>query len=165
MHKLPDDDWLNFTHAYFPIYAFDEHAIRDGWAFARVGNGYLAITAARGLELVTHGDNAYRELRSYGQHNVWLCQMGRAAQDGDFDEFQQAVLGLELRFDELSVHATTILRGETLAFGWEGPLRVNENDVPLDGFKHYDNLYCVAELPATQMEIRFGDQMLRLNLE
>ena len=64
IHNLPDDDWMGFTHAYFPLYAFDEHALRDGWAFARKGAGYLALTAAQGLALTTQGDNAYRELRS-----------------------------------------------------------------------------------------------------
>ena len=162
VHRLPDDDWLGFTHAYFPIYAFDEHVLRDGWAFARKGAGYLALTAARGLALTVQGVNAYRELRSYGQHNVWLCHMGRAARDGSFEAFQQAVLGLDVRFDGLGVRYTT-LRGETLAFGWEGPLLVNGSAEPITGFKHYESPYCVADLPATQMEIRFGDEVLRLN--
>ncbi len=76
VHNMPDNDWLGFTHAYFPIFAFDEHAIRDGWAFARKGDGYLAITAAQGLELITQGDNAYRELRSHGTQNVLAVSHG-----------------------------------------------------------------------------------------
>jgi hypothetical protein len=162
VHNMPDDDWLGFTHAYFPIFAFDEHALRDGWAFARKGDGYLAITAAQGLELITQGDNAYRELRSHGTHNVWLCHMGRAAQDGSFEEFQRAVLALDVQFEDLSAHCTT-LRGETLAFGWEGPLLVNGQAEPITGFKHYENAYCVAEPGATEMDIMFGDQMMRLH--
>ena len=51
-------------------------------------------------------DMAKRELRSCGQHNVWLCHMGRATLDGGF-----------------------------------------------------------AELPAEQMEIRYGDQAMRLSFE
>jgi hypothetical protein len=164
VHNLPDDDWLGFTHAYFPLYAFDEHALHDGWAFARKGEGYLALTAARGLALIAQGDNAYRELRSYGQHNIWLCHMGRAARDGSFEAFQQAVLALDMRFDGLSARCTT-LRGETLVFGWEGPLLVNGREEPITGFKHYENPYCAADLPASQMEIRFGDQLLRLNFD
>jgi len=162
VHHLPDGDWMGFTHAYFPIYAFDEHALRDGWAFARKGAGYLALTAAQGLVLTTQGNNAYRELRSYGQQNVWLCHMGRAERDGSFEEFQQAVLALDVRFDNLSARCAT-LRGETLAFGWEGPLLVNGRQEPIAGFKHYESPYCVAELGAAQMEIGFGDQLLRLD--
>lgn len=162
VHKLPDDDWMGFTHAYFPLYAFDEHALRDGWAFARKGSGYLALTAAQGLTLVTQGDNAYRELRSYGRRNVWLCQMGRAARDGSFEQFQQAVLALDLQLDDLTARYTS-LRGDRLAFGWEGPLLLNGQEQPLAGFKHYESPYCTAELGAGQMEIAFGDQLLRLN--
>lgn len=167
LHKLPADDWLGFTHAYFPAWAFDEHALRQDahdrvWAFARKGDGYLAITAARGLEFITRGDNACRELRSYGQDNVWLCHMGRAALDGDFSTFQDKILALDVSFGELVVRCST-LRGETLSFGWKGPLMRNGNEQPMDGFKHYDNPYCAVDLPALQMQVRYGDQLMRLN--
>jgi hypothetical protein len=169
VHKLPDDDWLGFTHAYFPAWAFDEHVLRDAergndrvWAFARKGEGYLALTAARGLEFIMQGDNAYREVRSHGQYNAWLCHMGRAALDGDFAEFQDKILALDVNFGELSVRCAT-LRGETLAFGWEGPLMRNDQVEPITGFKHYDNPYCVEDLPASQMEIRYGEQAMRLS--
>ncbi|RIK39473.1 MAG: hypothetical protein DCC55_17945 [Chloroflexi bacterium] len=162
VHKLPADDWLGFTHAYFPAWAFDEYALRGGWAFARKGDGYLALTASRGLEPVWRGPQALEELRSYGQHNVWLLHMGRAALDGDFAAFQEKVLGLDISFEELSVHATT-LRGESIDFGWEGPLLINEHEQPLDGFKHYDNLFCQVELNAEAMEIEFIDQLMRLD--
>jgi hypothetical protein len=169
IHKLPDDDWLGFTHAYFPAAAFDEHTLREDttgqvWAFARKGGGYLALTAAQGLEFIARGDSAYRELRSYGQHNVWLCHMGRAALDGDFEAFQEKVLALEVTFEELSVRCGT-LRGETLAFGWRGPLLHNGKEQPITGLKHYENPYCVAELPAAQMDIRYGEQLMRLDFE
>lgn len=167
IHKLPDNDWLGFTHAYFPIHAFDEHALRTGqnghtWAFARQGDGYLALTAACGLTLITRGESAYRELRSYGQHNVWLCHMGRMALDGRFTEFQDRVLALNVAFEGLAVRCAT-LRGETLALAWEGPLLRNGEEQPITGFKHYENPYCVADLPAEQMEIRYGNQAVRLH--
>lgn len=162
IHNLPDDDWMGFTHAYFPTYAFDEYTLRDGWAFARKGDGYLALTASQGLELVRRGNSAYRELRSYGRHNVWLCHMGRAAQDGEFAAFQDKILALEVVFEELSVRCTT-LRGDILSFGWEGPLLRNGEEHQLTGFNHYENLYCTAELPAAKMEIRSQDYLMRLD--
>ncbi|MCX7681255.1 MAG: hypothetical protein N2508_04710 [Anaerolineae bacterium] len=162
VHSLPEDDWMGFTHAYFPTYAFDEYTLRDGWAFARKGEGYLALTASQGLEMVERGNSAYRELRSYGRHNIWLCHMGRAAQDGEFAAFQDKILALEVTFEGLSVRCTT-LRGDTLSFGWEEPLLRNGEEQPLAGFKHYENPYCTAELPATQMEIWWQDYLMRLN--
>ncbi|MEA3345705.1 MAG: hypothetical protein U9Q78_05600, partial [Chloroflexota bacterium] len=164
IHNLPQDDWMGFTHAYFPIHAFDEHELRDGWAFARKGDGYLALTAAQGLELITQGQSAYRELRSHGQDNIWLCHMGRAAQDGSFSEFQEKMLGLDVSFEGLSVRFST-LRDETLYFDWERPFTVNGEEQPITGFKHYENPYCTADWPASEMEIRFGDRSLTLEFD
>jgi hypothetical protein len=169
VHSLPEDDWMGFTHAYWPTYEFDEQALRedkDGrqWAFARVGSGYLALTATQGLSLAQHGPSAYRELRSYGQHNVWLCMMGREEQDGSFEAFQASILDLDVDLRGLGVQCTT-LRGESLSFGWEGPLVVDGMEQPLSGFKHYDNLYCVAEVGDAQMDIQFGEYIVRLHFE
>jgi hypothetical protein len=128
----------------------------------RSGGAYLALTAARGLELAKRGPGAYHELRSYGRTNVWLCHMGRIATDGSFGEFQKRVLALDVSWEELGVRCRT-LRGESLAFGWEGPLRVNGREQEIMGFKHYDNPFCVAELPAAQMEVRSAEYALRLD--
>ena len=162
VHRLEADDWLGFTHAYFPIYAFDEHEIRDGWACARVGDGYLALTAAAGLALTQSGKNAFRELRSYGQNNVWLAQMGRAAVDGSFAEFVEKVTALDITYEEDSVHLTS-LHGESIDFGWKGPLLVNEQEQENTGFLHFDNPYSTTELGAEKMSIQFMDLLMQLD--
>jgi len=71
-------------------------------------------------------------------------------------------LGLDVEFEGLAVRCRT-LGGEALAFGWEGPLVVEGEEQAISGFKHYENPYCTADWPASDMEIRFGDQSLRLN--
>jgi hypothetical protein len=164
LYRLPDtaQDWLGFTHAHFPCYAFDEHVIHDGWAFARCGRGYIALYASRGLALVKRGPDAYRELRSEGSPVAWLCQMGRAEVDGDFGDFQERVCAAPLHVDGLRVGWETI-RGERLAFDWTGPLRVNEREQPLSGDKHFDGPYGLAEMPATYMAIRYGEDVMRLD--
>ena len=162
IHQLAADDWLGFTHAYFPIYAFDEHEIRDGWACARVGEAYLAITASAGLSLTEKGKNAYRELRSYGQNNIWMVQMGRADADGSFAEFVEKVTALDITFEEDSIHLSS-LRGESIDFGWQGPLLVNEKEQPISGFLHFDNPYSSTELGAEKMSIQFMDLLMQLD--
>lgn len=162
VHRTKDEDWLDFTHAYFPVFAFDEHALQGGWAFARKGKGYLALTAARGIDLITRGDSAYRELRSTGRRNVWLCQMGRAARDGDFAAFRRKVLARPVTFGDLSVQFTT-LGGDQLSFGWEGALLVNEQARPLTNSKHIENAYCVADWPADELKIRHGGEELTIH--
>jgi len=163
LYRLPDDDWMGFTHAYFPAYAFDEYEVGERWAFARKDDGYVALFASQCLEMVESGDHANRELRSYGRENVWICQMGRAAVDSDFATFREQVLALDVHIDGLTVHLVT-LRGETLSFDWTGPfLRENEFQ-PLGGFDHYDGPNAHASLPADVMEVVFGDQLMRLHL-
>jgi hypothetical protein len=162
VHQMRDKDWLDFTHVWFPTFAFDEYAVQDDWAFARKSNGYLALTAAHGLSLIARGDTSHRELRSTGRQNVWFCQMGRAAQDGNFAEFKRKVLELPVKFGDLSATLTT-LRNETLEFSWDGPLRVNGKETPISGFKHFDNPYCTAEWPAREMNIHCGGKTLTLD--
>jgi hypothetical protein len=161
VHRLPQDDWMGFTHAFFPAFAFDEHDIGEGWAFARRGDGYIALTASRGLRWMTTGDNAHRELRSYGRHNIWLCQMGRRALDGSYAEFKRKVRSAKVEFDDLAVRLRS-LRGDEIAFGWLGPFLLNGCEQQITGFKHYDSPYCVADLPAAEMQIQHGDDAMRL---
>jgi hypothetical protein len=163
LYQLPADDWLGFTHAHFPCYAFDEHVLRDGWAFARRGNTYLALHASRGLALIERGQDAYRELRALGSPVAWLCQMGRAALDGNFASFQDCVLASGPRVEGLRVKWTTI-RGDDLAFDWTGPFLVNSVEHSLSGYKHHQGPYALAELPATQMDIIYGEDLMRLDL-
>ena len=169
LYNFPENAWLKFTHACFPTSDFDEYSITEhparlSTAFARKGDGYLALTASRGLELVTTGHTAYRELRSVGNQNIWLCQMGRAALDGDFIAFQKKVLAAQVSFDNLNLECQT-LRGESLSFGWETPLRINGAAQPLSGFKHFENPFTVAELPCNEMEIKTQDYLLRLKFD
>lgn len=161
VYRLPEDDWMGFTHAYFPMAAFDEAVVEDGWALARQGNGYVALTAAGGLELITQGRTAYREVRSPGRENVWVCQMGRAEVDGSFADFKLKVKAMGRLFEGSRVQVLT-LRSEILAFGWEQPLTVNGHEQPITDFKHIENPYCAADLNADAMEIGYGDTLMRL---
>jgi hypothetical protein len=164
IHKLPPDDWLGFTHAYFPALSFDEYQIQGKWVFARKGDGYLALRAAKGLEFIKEGQTAFRELRSFGTENIWLCHMGQKLLDGSFDEFQQAIENLRMNFDHLSANFDT-LRGDALSFDWEGPFMVNNQEQALTGFKHYENIYSVTDLSATQIDIFFQDEGIRLKFQ
>jgi hypothetical protein len=66
VYQIPEDAWLGFTHAYFPVHLFDETAFEGGWAFARKDQGYVAITASTGFEQVKIAPDGYRELRAAG---------------------------------------------------------------------------------------------------
>jgi hypothetical protein len=158
---LPEDDWLGFTHAYFPASAFDETSFQQKWAFARKGSAYLALYAARGLEWIERGPTAFRELRSHGKDNAWVCQMGQDLLDGSFEDFQHKVLALDLSYDGGELRLTS-LRGELISFGWDSPLVVNDETQALDGFLHFDNAYSQSELGADSIDIVYQGEGVRL---
>jgi hypothetical protein len=162
LHRLDCDDVFGFTHAYFPCATFDEYALHDGWAFARAGDGYLALTNSHGLGLTSEGRYALRELRASGEHQTWLVQMGRAALDRDFATFQARVLTMAVAFADDAASCTT-LRGDELTLTWSGLLTVNGEPQPAQRLKHFENPYTTSELPCTEMEIRHGADYLRLN--
>lgn len=164
IYHLPETAALHFTHAYFPIFAFDEYVINDGWAFARRGDAYLALTSAIPFELRRSGPYAYRELYAAGRENAWFCQMGRAARDGTFAAFQRKVRALSFAFEGDRVLCAT-LEGDQLEFGWQGPFMVNQVEEPLSGFRHYENAYTTVEFPCHSMEVLVGAEGIRLNLE
>lgn len=164
IYNLPVDALIPFTHAYFPTIEFDEYLLHDNTAFARLGDGYIALTAARGLELVKTGPTAFRELRSAGSQNVWVCQMGRAALDGDFAAFQARILANPPRFDGLDVTCPA-QNDDRLAFGWQAPLTLNGAPLLLAGYPHFDNPYTTAGFPCREMEIRTPDYLLRLKFD
>lgn len=162
LYQAPEQAGLGFTHAYFPAFAFDEHSIEQGWAFARKDNAYLALRASPEAEFIELGDDAQRELRSLGSQTVWLCQMGRADVDGSFEEFRARVLAQQPAVDGLRVDWTTI-RGERLGFAWTGALTVNGEETPITDFGQVESPFAVAAYPAETMDIVYGEDVMRLH--
>jgi hypothetical protein len=160
-YHLPADAWLPFTHAHFPTYAFDEHAIIEGWAFGRVGDGYLALWSDPPFTPAEDGPDAGRELRAQGRAALWLCQMGRRAVDSDFADFQRNVLATAPQVHDEAATWTTI-RGDTLTLSNSGPLLVNGQAAPLDNFPRHSSPFGHANYPADQLDILYGEDGLRL---
>lgn len=161
IHNSPEGVGLDFTHAYFPLPAFDDFFFTDQWAFLKKGDGYLALAAARGTQFTRQGANAYRELRSPGRQNTWIAQLGRAKQDGSFADFRQKVMACSLAWLPLGAKIETI-RGESVQFEWEGSLLVSGQSLALHAERHIDNPYCRTDFPAEQLEITFGETAMRL---
>ncbi len=162
IYNLPEDSWMDFTHAYFPTVEFDEVTQEGNTIFGRKGDGYIALTAKNGLNMPVEGPTAHRELRSPGPQNIWLCRMGSAAEDGDLPAFQARINENPPVFDGQRVQLKN-LRSESLSFGWEEPFLLNGQEVPLRNFPHYDNPFTTAELNSKQFEIKNEAYLLRLN--
>jgi hypothetical protein len=90
--------------------------------------------------------------------------MGQALLDGSFAEFQQKILALDVNWQDAGVQLTS-LRGDRLSFGWTGPLVVNGDEQPLVYPRHIENPYSVVELPATQMDVIYKGEGIRLKFD
>jgi hypothetical protein len=162
IHKLPEDDWMGYTHAYCPVFLFDEYELNDGWMFLRKDKGFLALKAKQDFELVEVGPDGFHELRSYGHDNIWLCHLGREDLDGSFEEFKTKMLGIPVTWTEQGVELTS-LRNDHLAFNWKDPFKINGNVQTWSESRHYAGPYCVVDHPATQMDIHHNDLLMRLD--
>ena len=147
-----DAGHLGFTHAHFPVHAFAETDIREHWAFARHDTGWLGLYAANGLELITSGPSAGRELRSPGVDNTWLCLIGGEATGEGFDKFRERLDDtLTIALDVVSIENA---EGLTVSCGPVAPLTVGGEPVDLAGTQHLDSPFCRAPYPASELTIQ-----------
>jgi hypothetical protein len=163
LYQIAPDVGLGFSHAYFPTAMFDEYRIADRWAFARAGEGYVALCSDGNLLLTTKGRHAWQELRSEGKGQAWLCHIGSAAEDGSFSTFCEIVQHSKLSIEGTGITWTTP-EDTTLSFSWHEPLRVNGKAWDMTNFPHYENLYTQTSMDAQRMIIRFQRQELTLDL-
>lgn len=84
---IPDRVPTKFTHAYFPAYAADELREINGFRFARVNDGYLALWCSEELELNNADAVVDADLRAYGDDVCWYIRVGSKSEDGSFDSF------------------------------------------------------------------------------
>lgn len=175
LHDLPRGKGLlearhfNFTHAYFPRWAFDE--LREvaapsggGWICGRKGDGYIALYCHLPYRWQDRGPDAGQEIIAVGRRNVWLVQMGRRKTDGSFDDFVAAVTGACLEVKGLQVTYQSPGNGE-VKFGWDGPLLVNGREIPLRNYPRWDNPYTKAEFGDSRFVISHGGHRLVLDFE
>jgi len=172
-----------FTHAWLPKDKFDEVVEKDRWIFARKGDGYLALRSQNSYYWNTESEasrlrdakSGYfalrkdpedmdREVIVPGAQNIWLCQLGRKADDGSFEQFINAICSTELTFSGLNVEYRSPGNG-LVRFGWEGPFNVDGVKVPLHDYPRYDNPYVRAEFDPNEIKVTVGKHELYLNWE
>jgi hypothetical protein len=87
----------DFTHAWFPRFAFDVASVDGAVALAQRGAGLALLKASGPLQLVATGPTAGSELRLAGRKAAWIVRLGDTARDGTAAEFAAVFSGLALR--------------------------------------------------------------------
>lgn len=177
--------YLDETHAYLPTEHFDEVVDgADGWTFARRGDGYLGLWSMNETEWLEHGpevDGVFTngleepfDLSAPGRENVWVVQVGDAETVGDFEQFQEALVGTvavtppEDPDGPTQAFGTVTFTSPTegqLAFSWEGDLLVDGEVTDLHPSPRYDNPWAQVPFESRQVEITEGDRTLRLDFD
>lgn len=164
LYRFESGEGLELSHAYFPTAMFDEYVLREHWAFARVKQGYVSLWSDGPLMLTQTGRHAYQELRSTGPGQVWVCHVGSASEDGDFETFRQRLMRHSPHARAAGVRWKTP-QGDTLALDWEGEMVINDAAASLDDFPHYENAYTDTQLGAETMRITVEGQSIVLDLK
>jgi hypothetical protein len=132
-----------FTHAFFPQDRFDEVVEQAGWVLGRRGDGYVALhserpTQWRVYDPATQATNGFTSpfdlVAPGGPDNVWIVEVGRAADHGSFAQFVAAITSAPVEVTRsgarISVRYVSPTEGE-LRFGTQDPFVVNGVDTPL----------------------------------
>ncbi len=156
---------LFFTHAWLPRDQFDQVWEQNGWIFARLDQGYLALRSQQPYHWQDQpGEDQNREVIADGLRNIWICELGRQAVDGPFEDFANRISQSQIAYGDLQVVYHSPSRGR-LEFGWQGPLRQDGQIVTLSDYPRYDNPYLQAEFGTNWYDIRLAGQQMVLDFE
>ena len=164
IYHLPEDDAFPFSHAYFPRSAFDEVEVRTNWICGRKGKGYIALYSQYPSRWLPDGEVPDVELRVEAPDNIWVCEMGRQADWGSFAAFVDAVTSSPLQTEGLQVSYDSPSLGN-IAFGWEGPLRVAGEAIPLKDTERFDTPYCQCSFGEPVLTIQHGGKTVEIVFE
>ena len=130
---------VDFTHAYFPVFAFRRTEIKGSWAFAESYNGGLvAIMAANGLTLTEHGPNRERELISQGKKNIWILRCSDLWKENSLEAFMDRILSSSIAMDTDTLSYSFMDPDYGLMEGsWERTLSVNGRKENYKGYTPY----------------------------
>ncbi len=162
-------DYRDETHAYFPHAHFDEVVQEGGWTFGRRGDAYIALYSRNptfwreGQPEVFENAGLPFDLVAPGARNAWIVECGSASGWGSFGAFRDAVLAAPVAVDDdLSVTYGSPSVGE-VRFGWEGPLLVAGEEVPLSGYPRMQNRYARVDFDSPVYRIDDGAFGLELD--
>ncbi|MBO8437161.1 MAG: hypothetical protein IAA97_09320 [Spirochaetes bacterium] len=127
---------VDFTHAYFPLFAFKRTLMKEGWAFAENEHGgMIAITAAGGITMTEKGPNKERELVSPGKKNIWIIRCSDIWKEKSFESFVSRIISSAFAYnpDDLSYRFDDAEYG-TIEASWNKSLSVNGNAENYEGY-------------------------------
>jgi hypothetical protein len=165
-------DYLDETHAYFPVAHFDE-VVRDGhWTFGRKGKAYVALYSWREVDWRTgqpdvheNGGLDFDLVAEGGAVNVWVVELGSEDEwPLGFESFRAAfhegLVTVDPGTGQVAYESPS--KG-SVGFGWADPLVVEGVEQPISGYKRFDNPFVQTDFLDTRYEISDGEYELTLD--
>ena len=150
------------TLAVFRRETFDEVIQQNGWTFGRKGQAYVALWSRVPTTWSTGDVFGGDGLIAAGLQHVWICQLGREKVDGPFRSWARRVSSAPLQVTAGAVSYVAPGVGH-VAFGWEGPFRVDGQEVPLGNFDRFDNPYTRVPYGRTRYDLTHAGHRLLID--
>ncbi|MFM7070114.1 MAG: hypothetical protein ACKOYM_11735, partial [Actinomycetes bacterium] len=171
----PYFSYLPFTRAWFPQDRFDEVTQSNGWTIGRKGDGYVALWSERPTvwRAINAADSAsagmtqpYDLVAPGGADNVWICEVGRAADHGDFDSFVDAVTNAEVTVTRgpgrIDVRYVSPVEG-LLEFGSWSDFKVGGVVTPLRDHPRHSSPWGTSCEFSSYYDLHVGDARVQIN--
>jgi len=171
IYSIPDkpgfmeDSLSYFTHAYFPTELFDEYDIEGQYAFARVGETYVALIGNEdlylGQDIVDTTVQSTNDLIQEGAHTFWITEVSSSATDTSYAAFKTRIKDNKVEFDEASLQLS-YESTKTHSLTYLGDYIVNNSIMDLE-YDRIDSKYATVEREAQTMTISFNGYSLFLD--
>ncbi|MCP5067206.1 MAG: hypothetical protein GY946_11625, partial [bacterium] len=168
--------------AYLPWAHFDEDPVQGGhWTFGRKGEGFVALYSLLPTEWRTgqpevfeNGGLPFDLVAPGSPKNVWIVEVGSAAEWGSFEAFRTAIESAPVMTtplgdedgngfpDGFDVEYVSPSQGE-MTFGWHEPLTVAGLEVPISDYPRFANPYVEVGFDERRYEISAGGYGLTLD--
>jgi hypothetical protein len=135
---------VGFTHCYFPFNKFDEIEEKGKWIFGRKTNAYIALYSLKQIIKTKTGSNRDKELLCMEKNNIWLIEMGRTKDYGNFNAFQSAILNASLIEEGEDIIFQSPSNGK-IELGWNRICKINNTPFTEKPFPLISNKYGYSE--------------------
>ncbi len=162
--KADERFFVEYTHAYFPKWAFDRIEQSGHWTFGQKGDAYVALYSDMPTNWAPDAPESDYELIAEGFSNTWIVELGSQRDWGSFDDFMTAVSNAQVLisgdavdYDSPGVGLVEVSPG--------GHLYVRGRRVDTGPYPRWENRYCEQAFGTNRTVIRFDGRQLVLDFD
>ena len=131
LFSTSEEEAVDYIHAYFPVWEYDEYTIDGHYLFARSGKGYLGVYFSALPRLTDWGMNSKREIIADGRKHLAVVRASDSGEVHSFEAFKELFTRMPITYDSSTDSAETVdFAYGTLSIGRDRTPMLNEE--PLD---------------------------------